>query len=94
MAKVNVQIFVDNVSSLTPAAAAIRTKIQNYLDSEPDAQLTRFSYVEEALTAKVNIMIFVDNVTLAGLNAIRLKIQSFLDAEPDAQLTLFSYTED
>lgn len=44
-AKVNIQIVVDDVS--LPELEELRQKIENYLISEPDAQLTRFSYTEE-----------------------------------------------
>lgn len=92
MAKVNIQVFINNVT--LSGLSAIRQKVQSFLDAESNSELTRFAYTEEATTAKVNVQISVGSVTLAGLNSIRSKIQNYLDSESSAVLTLFLYAEE
>lgn len=92
MAKVNIQVFVDNIT--LSELGTIRNKVQSFLDAESNSELTRFTYTEEKTTAKVNVQISVDSVTLAGLNSIRSKIQNYLDSESSAVLTLFLYAEE
>lgn len=92
MAKVNIQVFINNVT--LAGLSTIRSKVQSFLDAESNSQLTRFTYTEEKTMAKVNVQISVANVTLAGLNSIRSKIQNYLDSESSAVLTLFLYAEE
>lgn len=91
MAKVNVQVFIDKVAAADQAA--IRDKIQDFIDDQPGANMRRFAYTEEA-TAKINIHISVANVALTEVEAVRQKVQNFLDSVPGARLTLFACIEE
>lgn len=48
MTKVNIHIFL--ADQTLEETVALRARIQQFLDNEPDAKLLTFSYVEEEVT--------------------------------------------